>query len=199
MEEIQDKQLNEKESLELIAQMIRNTRTKMEEGSGTMFLIWGYTTVIVTMLVWGLVLYFQDFNCQYVWFLLPIAGVLLTTIQSKRENRKPRATTYIDRIINYVWWVVGTAGFLLSMVSIMAYTFPILFVIVLIMGIGTTLTGLIISFRPLVISGIIGMASAVVLSFLSWKYQLPLFSLIFILMMIIPGHYLNYKAKKNNV
>lgn len=123
----------------------------------------------------------------------------MTIIYKKQEDKKPRATTYIDRVISYVWWVVGVAGFLLSMVSIMANTFPILFVIVLIMGIGTTLTGLIISFRPLVISGIIGMATSVVLSFLSWKFQLPLFSLIFLFMMIIPGHYLNYKARNKNV
>lgn len=199
MEEKQDKQLNEKESLALIAQMIRNTKKKMEEGSGTMFLIWGYSTVIVTMLVWSLFLYTQDYRYNWFWFLLPISASIMTIIYKKQENRKPRASTYIDRIINYVWVVIGVAGFLLSMVSIMAHTFPILFVIVLIMGIGTTLTGLIISFRPLIISGIIGMASSIVLSFLSWKFQLPLFSLIFLFMMIIPGHYLNYKSRKNNV
>ncbi len=199
MEETNNKQLNEKESLELIAQMIRNTRQKMEEGSGTLFLIWGYITVVVTMLVWTIVCYTQNPYYQYFWFLLPIAGSILTIIYKKKENRKPRATTYVDRIINYVWWVVGTSGFILSVISIVSYSFPILFVIVLIMGIGTTLTGLIISFRPLVISGILGMAVSIVLSFLSWKFQLPLFSLIFVFMMIIPGHYLNYKAKKNNV
>lgn len=199
MEEIQDKQLNEKESLELITKMIHNTKKRIEEGSGTMFLIWGYTTVIVTMLVWGIVLYTQDPRYQYIWFSLPISGCIMTIIYKKQEDSKPRVTTYIDRIISYVWIVVGAAGFLLSMVSIIAYTFPILFVIVLIMGIGTTLTGLIVNFRPLAISGIIGMSAAVVLSFLKWRYQLPVFSLIFIFMMIIPGHYLNYKAKKNNV
>ncbi len=195
MEETNDKRLNEKESLELIARMILNTKKKMEEGSGTMFLIWGYTTVITTLLVWISVLQTQDYRYQFLWFLLPIVGSFLTIIEKKKEETKPRATTYIDRMINYIWLVLGVAGFLLSMISIIAYTFPILFVIVLIMGIGTTLTGLIISFRPLVISGIIGMACSVVLSFLSWKYQLPLFSFIFIFMMIIPGHYLNYKAK----
>lgn len=199
MEELQDKRLNEKESLELIAQMIRNTKMKMKEGSGTMFLIWGYSTVIVTMLVWSLCLYTQDYRYQWLWFLLPISASIMTIIYKKQEDKKPRVSTYIDRVISYIWWVVGVAGFLLSMVSILAYTFPILFVIVLIMGIGTTLTGLIISFRPLIVSGIIGMAASVVLSFLSWKFQLPLFSLIFLFMMIIPGHYLNHKATNSNV
>lgn len=199
MEEIQDRQLNEKESLELIARMIRNTQQKMKEGSGTMFLIWGYSTVIVTMLVWGAVLYNQNYKWQYLWFLLPICASIASLIYKKQEGKKPQVSTYIDRIIGYIWIVVGISGFLLSMVSILAYTFPILFIIVLIMGIGTTLTGLIISFRPLIIFGAMGMACSVILSFLSWKIQLPVFALIFIFMMIIPGHYLNYIARKSNV
>jgi hypothetical protein len=70
METKQDRQLNEKESLELIARMIQNTKQKMEEGSGTMFLIWGYITVIVTLLVWGIVFYTQNYYWQFLWFLL---------------------------------------------------------------------------------------------------------------------------------
>lgn len=38
---MEDKKLNEKESLELIAQMIQNTRRNLDEGSGNMFLVWG--------------------------------------------------------------------------------------------------------------------------------------------------------------
>lgn len=199
MEEVNERQLNEKESLELIARMIQNTKQKMQEGSGTMFLIWGYATVLVTMLVWGLVKYTNNFYFQFAWFLLPISGMIGTWIYKRNEDRKPRVSTYVDRVIGYVWTVAGISGFLLSMVSILANTFPILFVIILIMGMGTTLTGLIINFRPLIISGAIGMASSVILTFLNWTWQLPVFSLIFIFMMIIPGHYLNYKSRQRHV
>ena len=46
-----DRVLNEKESLELIAQMIQNTKSRMTRNSGAPFLIWGYTTIIVSLLV----------------------------------------------------------------------------------------------------------------------------------------------------
>ena len=49
-----DRVLNEKESLELIAQMIQNTKSRMTRNSGAPFLIWGYTTIIVSLLVWFL-------------------------------------------------------------------------------------------------------------------------------------------------
>lgn len=38
---MEDRKLNEKESLELITQMIRNTRRNLDAGSGNMFLLWG--------------------------------------------------------------------------------------------------------------------------------------------------------------
>lgn len=198
MKEMQDRPLNEKESLELISRMIRNTQQRMEEGSGTMFLIWGYTTVIVTMLVWGLLMKTGNYQWQWLWFLLPVTGNILSVVYTKKREKKPRVSTYVDKVISYIWIVLGITGFLLSAVSIL-HRLPILFIIVLIMGIGTTLTGLIVRFRPLVVSGIVGMVLSVVLSFLSWKIQMPVFASIFIIMMIIPGHYLNYKSRQRDV
>ena len=46
---MEDRKLNEKESLELIAQMIRNTRRNLDAGGGNMFLLWGYVGAVVTL------------------------------------------------------------------------------------------------------------------------------------------------------
>ena len=48
---MEDRKLNEKESLELITQMIRNTRRNLDAGSGNMFLLWGYVCVLLTLVV----------------------------------------------------------------------------------------------------------------------------------------------------
>lgn len=50
---MEDRKLNEKESLELITQMIRNTRWNLDAGSGNMFLLWGYVCVLLTLVVWA--------------------------------------------------------------------------------------------------------------------------------------------------
>lgn len=199
MEEMQDRQLNEKESLELISRMIRNTQERMEEGSGTMFLIWGYTTVIVTMAVWVMIMRTGDYVWQWLWFLLPVCAGIMTMIHYKKQGKKPHVSTYVDKVINYIWVVLGITGFLLSVISIV-HRLPILFFIVLIMGIGTTLTGLVINFRPLVIAGVLGMIlSTVLILRMPYTMMLQIFSLIFLIMMVIPGHYLNYKSRKRNV
>lgn len=123
----------------------------------------------------------------------------MTMIHLKKRSKKPRVITYVDKVINYIWTVLGITGFLLSVISIV-YRLPILFFIVLIMGIGTTLTGLVINFRPLVIAGVLGMLlSAILMLRMPYTMQMLIFSLIFLFMMIIPGHYLNYKSRRKDV
>ena len=76
---MEERKLNEKESLELIAQMIQNTKNRMETNCGMPFLLWGYTTVFTSLLVWLLVTYTQNNNWQYLWFRqshqLHLAGI----------------------------------------------------------------------------------------------------------------------------
>jgi len=51
---MEERKLNEKESLELIAQMIQNTKNRLETNCGMPFLFWGYTTLFVSLLIWFL-------------------------------------------------------------------------------------------------------------------------------------------------
>lgn len=46
---MEERKLNEKESLELIAQMIQNTKNRLETNCGMPFLFWGYTTLFVSL------------------------------------------------------------------------------------------------------------------------------------------------------
>lgn len=45
---MEDKKLNEQESLALIAQMIQNSKKGLVVGSGNSFLFWGYLTLAVS-------------------------------------------------------------------------------------------------------------------------------------------------------
>ena len=69
---MEERKLNEKESLELITQMIQNTKNRLETNCGMPFLLWGYTTTLISLLVWSLVVTTRDYHWQYLWFLLPV-------------------------------------------------------------------------------------------------------------------------------
>lgn len=194
--ELKDKSLNEKESLELITRMIRNTQHRLERYTGIPMLIWGYATVITTLLVWWAVSYTGDYRMQFLWFLIPITGGIGMLLLKK----KPAGVrTYVDRVVVYIWLVLGLTGFLLSCLSILSvmWKLPVLFIIILIMGIGTILTGLVVQFRPMVIGGVVAMGIGVAHYLLpGWDIKMLTFALAFVVMMIIPGHILNHRAKK---
>ena len=119
-----DRVLNEKESLELIAQMIQNTKSRMTRNSGAPFLIWGYTTIIVSLLVWFLLKETGNYHWQWLWFLLPAIS-LPSTLWI--EHKQPKMIkTYIDRIVGYVWAVFGLGGFFVSWVSIFFWNMSVL-------------------------------------------------------------------------
>lgn len=194
---MEEKKISEKESLELISRMIQNTQRKMERGAGTPMLIWGSATVIATLAVWFALKTTNNPYWNYLWFLIPIIGCL-GMLLIKRQPKGVR--TYIDKMIAYVWLVLGTTGFLLSCLTILniMWPLPILLIIILIMGMGTILTGLITEFRPFIWGGIAGMLLGIVQYLVSgYDLKMLLFALAFTVMMIVPGCILNHRAKKH--
>lgn len=190
---MEEKRMNEKESLELISEMIRNTRTQMEKHAGLPFLLWGYTTVGISLLIWYLLKETGDNSWHSLWFLLPVIALPLTWWHARKQQKMVK--TYIERIIGYVWAVFGISGFLLSCTSY-CMKFPILFVILLLMGMATALTGLIIRMNLIVAAGIIGVLAAFGSLYMNGLDQVLLFGFTFIPMMVIPGHYMNRKAAR---
>jgi hypothetical protein len=190
------KNLNENESLELISQMIRNSRLKLEDGNGIPFLIWGYTTFFVSLLVFFLVNTTGDYHYHWFWFLIPVIGT--TGMFISRKSDAKHAMTFIDRVIGNIWMVNGIAAFLITL-GTFYFRIPILSLMILLMGMGTAMTGLVIKFKPVIISGFIGMASCVVPLVMKGNEQILVFGVIYLVMMVIPGHILNFKGKKKNV
>lgn len=193
---MEDKKLNPTESIELIASMIKNTQNKLEKNAGTSMIIMGYITVFTSILIWSLYYFFSvNNNIQFLWFIIPCVGYPIASYFNKKNNESKSIKTYIDTIIGYVWSVLGIAMLSISVVTFFTPT-PILFIILILMCIGTILTGLITKFKILIINGIIGF----ILSFLCLKYQnldsVLIFAGEFLLICIIPGHVLNYKGRK---
>ncbi len=194
--EFQERPLNEKESLEIITRMIRNTQRKLERGAGAPMLIWGYATFIATVSVWLTLKLTLNYQYNYLWFIIPVVGVIGMLLRKKYPGE---VRTYVDKVIGYIWLVLGITGFLLSVLSFINFMWqlPILFVIIVIMGMGSTLTGLVTEFKPMIIGGITGLLLGIAHYLISgYDIKMLTFAFAFVVMFIIPGHILNYKAKK---
>lgn len=191
---MEDKKLSEKESLELISQMIQHTQYRVAKNAGIPFLIWGYMSIVLSLVIWFFLKETGNPNWNLLWFLLP-AVAFPVTLRAKRQDEQ-LVKTYIDRIVGYVWTVFGVAGFFISCVSMFFWHIPILFIILLMMGMGTTLTGLIVKIKSVIWGGVTGTALSVGCLVIEGINQLPFFAFVFICMMVIPGHDLNRIASK---
>lgn len=193
---MEDKKLTEKESLELIAQMIQNTRNKVKKNAGMPFLIWGYTTIVVALATWYMVLTTGNYHWHFLWFLIPVLGSPLNFLFFKRERKE--VTTFVDGMVGKVWLVFGIGA---VMVSIMAFIvdIPILFLILLLISMAVTLTGFVIRFNTAVGFGVFGVLVSFTFLFIHGTNQILLFSAIFLVMMVVPGHILNHLTRKSHV
>lgn len=190
---MEEKQLNEKESLELIAQMIRNTQQRIEKANGIPFLIWGYITILVSLAVWYMLTTTGNYYSYFLWFLIPIIGFPAMMITLKKEKKGVK--TYIDKIISYVWIVIGISAFIPSLAAVFTPGFPILFLIVILISSGTAITGMIIKFKPIIFSGFAGIFLSFLCLIVKGHESILIFALIFLVMMVIPGHILNLKKQ----
>ena len=200
--------LTEAQSLELITSMINDSRSRLARNSGTPFLIWGYTTVAVSLFN-ALVLYLGwSYAWSWSWFAIPVIGWIGMLLFNKHE---PGARNYIDRVISMIWTVIGLS-FAWLFVGAVVYGSSVSFLTVVIMGIGTILTGCVIKHRTTSICGWLAMCASLIFPIVYfiiarsdsaisisevWIWgELIVFAAIFLVMMVIPGHILNHKYNK---
>lgn len=98
---------------------------------------------------------------------------------------------------DYVWTVFGLGAFLVSCTAIFVWKIPILFVILLMMGMGTALTGLIVNTKVVTIGGVLGALLSLGCFYMPGIDQILFFALAFVFMMVIPRHYMNSVAKRH--
>lgn len=191
---MEDKKLSEKESLELIAQMIQNTRERVEKNAGKPFIVGGYATIVVALVIWFLITKTGRYEWHWLWFLLPAMGFSIRLFSGLREKH---VTTYVDRVVSNIWQILGTAVVLVSIVAFQVYI-PIFFIVLLLISAAVALTGCVIQFRMAVFSGLLGILASFTFLYIHGNSQILLFAAVFFIMMVIPGHLLNAKTKKKS-
>lgn len=201
-----EKSFSEKDSLELISQMLRQTKRNMEVGSGNIFLYCGYSALIISIIVFAVVYFTSNPAWASLWFLMFVPNVLM---RFKNKKEKPEVVTYMDKAIANIWSVIG-AMFILTIIAIFVFGFYLgccNFVLMLPLsllyaGIGTAITGLIINVKVLIytplLAFLIGIYMLVVLVSANeptvfWHLY---FGIAIVFMMIVPGHVINRISKR---
>ena len=188
---MEDRKLNSQESLDLIASMIRNTQNTIQKNAGSYSVLWGYITFLTALAVYFCVYYTGDYRWNYMWAAIPVIGMPIMLI-SDRNHEKP-VRTFVDTAVNKQWIPVG--------ISLCIFPFFIgrtaLTMVTLLFSIAMMQTGLVVKYRVFTIAGAIGIAGALALIFIRGLDQILVFAFLDLLVLVVPGHMLNYKSRKS--
>ncbi len=209
---MEEKDINYRESIEIISSMINRTRNRLNLGDGNIMLLWGCISVVVATLVGILIHITHNPVYNWLWFLIWIIGGPISARMSEAKEAEQGAKTYIDSLTTGIWTIVGYSGIIctaacLGMLLFLGKDIWILMFIyaLLLIGIIEMIQGLIIREKSLIFGGAVGALAglAVMIMVISciplyYNVLIPLFVIAFFFMMIVPGLILNHKAKKTH-
>jgi len=201
---MEEKELNEKESLELISRMIQQTKQNMDSGRGNSLLLYGYAAVGISLVTYFLLLITHNKLWWFLWLLM----LMLSLVDKWRlRNKHAEVVTYTDRMVNSTWKVTGWLTLLIfgaitffGIVIFKYLYFELMMPFSLIcVGIGVSITGMVLKMKTLIYAPFIAFIIAIYMILaLMMKQHIEtewnlLEGLSFLVMMVIPGHLLNKK------
>ena len=193
--------MDEKQSLEVIREMIRVSRIKMQN-NGLLFIVWGWAmfvtnltgylkSTLVTTFAIGKIL-------DYIGVALGLLAIVFTLYYILKQRRK--AQSYISISLRYVW---------ISMIVCMSLTSMILAnnlrkpdfdlqhpVFMVFIAFATVVTGGILRYRLIIAGGIVFGILAYICSYMNLQNQILMEAIAWLATFIIPGHILFANRKK---
>lgn len=189
---------SEHDSLQLIAAMINKAKSRFSE-TGTLYLLWGWVIFICCVSQFIMLHFFKNDQAYYVWYATWLVVIYqIYYIINKRKKQKVK--TYTDEIIGFVWFSFIISIFIIVYILLKNGAVGAINPTILVLyGIPTFLSGIILKFKPLTTGGIICWLLAIATMFAVYEYQLIFLSIGVIVAWVIPGYLLRVKFKNENL
>ena len=192
--------LTPEESFVIINRAIANFKMNYRENS-RVFLLWGWILtlasisnfVILKMLNSWEAWEHKGFLILGNWVAFIIIGFIIMIFMVRKMNKDKRVYSHIDKFIDNLWWAT-IASFVIATILCFRLEIEPPSLMLLIAGIATTTTGLVIRFKPLVFGGMSFFVFSIVSTFVTNEYLALVVCAAIICGYLIPGYAL--KAAK---
>ena len=196
-----EKTLTPEESLQIIQKSISNSRKNMREGS-FYYLLWGWALMLASLANYFLINHYVSSE-QYdvimlrsliTWGIFVFGAMIIQFVVISRSREKKIVITHLDRYIKIVWISAGLLMGLMVFLSLKVNAYPTPFILG-VTAMATSVSGLMVRFRPIIIGGVVFLVAAIVSIFLTGTQQLLVFAVAMVLGYLIPGYIL--RSSKN--
>ncbi|MCF8379709.1 MAG: hypothetical protein K9H49_09045 [Bacteroidales bacterium] len=192
------------ESLLLISATIEDTKKRFEE-NGFLFLFWGLliffvslSQFVLTKLELNEILTIENWTIRNWPVLLYPLGGIVTGIHVKKTYKKlPK--TILGNISAAMGWLLGANFMILGFFFSNSLAGNLIPVFIIIFAFWCIISGVIISFKPLIIGGILLNLIGFAAFYINWQNQPLMFTVGSIVALIIPGFLLKKNKKQENV
>ena len=201
MESNHSEQFDERQSLQVIQEMIQLSQRKIKN-NGILLIVWGYAASLP-----ALIRYFKEilflpnrvmFVLKFVDPGLPLLALAFTIYYIYNERKK--VTTYIGASLRSIWislfgCMVLTNLILANVTHEVNFTLqhPLFMVLT---AFAILVTGVILRYKLIILGGIVFGILAYIASFLILKDQMLLDGIGWFLALAIPGHLMYFKREK---
>lgn len=186
--------MSESESMQLITSMINKAKNWYGE-TGLFYLIWGWVILFCCLTQFVSGYFFHSPKGNWVW-LIAYAILIFQVIYTRRKKQFHRTRTYTREINSFVWISFFICLMLIIFICTSFKRYELINPLLLVLyGIPTFLSGIIIKFKPLLLAGILCWILAFISPFVNPEYHVLLSALAMIAAWIIPGQLLRNKYK----
>ena len=214
-----EKQLTEKESLDLIAMMIRKAKDSYHD-TGTAAIMWGAIIAICALEKLAEIIF--NFRLPFDIYWITVLAVIPQVFISIREKKKRKVKSYDDDFMDYLWLGFGISIFLLIFITnvmfnlrlpensdgsaitqeqwVAGFSTSIAPLFLLLYGIPTFVTGAACKFKPMLFGGLFCWLCSILTLYTPVKLDLILTAASAITAWLIPGIIMERdyrKAKKD--
>jgi hypothetical protein len=194
-----EKNFSQEDGLLVIRQMIDQAKGKLEKGDGKYFILWGYLITITCVLHYASYKFFDmDPNYSgYLWGIPTGIGIIISFYFGWKDGKKETVKTYVSSMISQIWIGFACMCLLISFLLLGKYGVFIYPAISLVYAYATYLSAHAFRMKWMFISAGACFVCIILYRFVPYAEYPLLMASMLVCGNLIPGHIINYKAKKN--
>lgn len=184
------------ESFDLINKAISNFKVNYKESAKT-FLLWGwiltlasFSNFIILKILHAKEAYnLMGFYSLCNWGVFVLIGSIFLVFMERKINKEKKVYSHLDSYIKKLW-TVAVASFFIAIILCIKLEIAPPPIMLLLGGIATTTSGLLIKFKPLIIGGMSFFVFSIATTFVSNEYIALIVGVAVICGYLIPGYLL---------
>jgi len=193
---MENKKLSPEESFAIINKAIINFKINYKEFAA-IFLLWGWILSFASFSNFFILIFLRSKEAYNLmgtyslgnWGVFMVIGFIIMFFMLRKIDRNKKVYSHLETYVNKLWQVAAVSFFIAVVICVKLGIAPPP-IMLLIAGLATTTSGLLIKFKPMIIGGIAFFLFSIATTFITNEYMALIVGVAIICGYLIPGYLL---------